>query len=385
MLNTNKNYALLIKKLIEIGIEHNFSLMESNTIQSLETLIGKYEQNADIINEVFKLPSMNEGLRYDLTTPLVNQFKKQEPRPAKRMELGRVFRNGPVTAYRFKEFTQFDYDRTYSEKDKTSAMLDCLLILKNVLDLSGASFSIHLNSQELLQSAIKSVGYDSGRAHLMLKTIDKLSKHTLSYVLEKNPNVCESEVKELIEQLNSLEKTNTISVFEQAINSKRITSKFNPLLVRGLNFYTDLFFEVFDGSNTTSSILSGGFYNLSKISSENTTPCFGFSIGVNRFIKMIQPANELTLKVVIEYTLNSELHAISKLKLELIERIKCYSNAPANTVYSFNFEVKTYQQIRSIRGNYFLYSSSENFKQSNTLQRIDTSFYKKVINTTLTK
>ncbi len=381
----SEQLAVVVEELLRLGLESNFQLTQSNTIQSMKTLVGKYEPAADIVKEVFKLDNSCDGLRYDLTTPLALQFNKQDPRPAKRMEFGRVFRNGPVTAYRFKEFSQFDFDTTYSVKDKNSAMLDCLMLLNSVLQLSKTKFTVHVNSQEVLDTAIRDTSCGEAEGHLLLKTIDKLSKHTLQTVVKKNPEVDYHRIIEFIGVLEGISKPIAVELFAAAINSGSAVVQYNPLLVRGLNFYTDLFFEVYEGDNVSASIMSGGFYNLSKIKSENDTPCFGFSIGLNRFVKMIKPIPNAVHKIIIQYSGFEELSCLSDLKIKLTDKIKNLQQYSCVEQHQFNFEVKTFKEIRSVKGEYFIYSTSGNFKVSDKMILVDSNFFKKVINTSNTR
>src|SRR3989344_4296102 len=92
-----------------------FEPLETPVLEKFETLSSKYAGGEEILKEVFKLNDQGErqlGLRYDLTVPFA-RFVASNPNlkmPYKRYAVGSVFRDGPLKAGRYREFTQCDAD-----------------------------------------------------------------------------------------------------------------------------------------------------------------------------------------------------------------------------------------------------------------------------------
>ena len=96
--------------------EYGYSPIETSILCYFDMLSGKYDEENDILKEIYKLRDQgnrNLGLRYDLTVPfakLIALNKNQIKMPFKRYEIAKVFRDGPVKVGRDREFTQCDVD-----------------------------------------------------------------------------------------------------------------------------------------------------------------------------------------------------------------------------------------------------------------------------------
>ena len=94
---------------------YGYNPLDTPIIERFEVLSSKYAGGSEILKETFKLRDQGNrllGLRYDLTVPLA-RFISMNPNlklPFKRYQIGRVFRDGPVSSNRIREFTQCDID-----------------------------------------------------------------------------------------------------------------------------------------------------------------------------------------------------------------------------------------------------------------------------------
>lgn len=109
-----KNYINSILK--EIFEQYGFKSIETPILCYYDILSDKYDEENDILNEIYKLNDQGKrklGLRYDLTVPFAKFIalnKNQIKFPFKRYEIDKVFRDGPVRVGRDREFTQCDVD-----------------------------------------------------------------------------------------------------------------------------------------------------------------------------------------------------------------------------------------------------------------------------------
>ena len=72
----------VIKKKLEAN---GFNPFETSKLEYMKTLVGKYDEDSEIVNEIFKVKNRGDrdiGLRYDLTVPLIRyisqNFKKDK-------------------------------------------------------------------------------------------------------------------------------------------------------------------------------------------------------------------------------------------------------------------------------------------------------------------
>ena len=361
--------------LIKIGAKYGYKIINSPAIQTMCTLTAKYAPGSQILGEIYKISSEETGLRYDLTVPLCGIFNSQDPRPAKRIDFGPVFRNGPVTGYRSKEFIQFDYDRTYSPGDYRSALVEIICILSDVLKLSTEKFTVKINSQITLNSSLAYAEIEPERTPLVLRTIDKLSKKSLDEIVVDNPDTNVSLISEVLHVLNSTVEPEGCSLARDLLTSSNVTVEYTPTLVRGLDFYTGLFFEVFHGENTQASLMSGGFYDLSKIRGGVSTPCIGFSIGLNRFNQMLEFKQSTRLNIVFDST------TINSAEMRLIlnqlnnKEFKSELNKIVSDYPQYNILVKTLKEIRKIKTPVLVCSLSPIFKTISGFQQIQPGYF----------
>jgi histidyl-tRNA synthetase len=354
--HTSYDYMSLIK----IGTRYGYRIINSKVIQEMSTLTAKYSPDSEILDEIYRINSDDRGLRYDLTVPLCSIFHSQDPRPAKRIDFGPVFRNGPVTSYRSKEFIQFDYDRTYSPGDYRSALVEILSILSDVLELSCENFTVKINSQVTLSSSMSLLEIKSDEAPVVLRTIDKLSKKSLGEIVSDNPNTNVSLISALLQVLNSAVEPDDFRLAHDLLKKDNVIVEYTPTLVRGLDFYTGLFFEVFHRQNTQASLMSGGFYDLSKIRGGVSTPCIGFSIGLNRFSLMLKQKQYSRLNIVFDSTTvdSTEIRDF----LNLLHNPESELSLVLSDYTQYNILVKTSKEIRKIRAPVLVFTQSPLFK-----------------------
>ena len=109
-----RNYINGVLK--ETFMEYGYGSIETPILCYLDMLVDKYDENNDLLKEIYKLSDQGGrelGLRYDLTVPFAKFIalnKNNISMPFKRYEIAKVFRDGPVKVGRDREFTQCDAD-----------------------------------------------------------------------------------------------------------------------------------------------------------------------------------------------------------------------------------------------------------------------------------
>ncbi len=131
--------------------------------------LGKFLPDQDRPNEgVFSFQDEDDewlSLRYDLTAPLaryVAQNFDQLPKPFRRYQVGPVWRNEKPGPGRFRQFTQFDADTVGTDNVAADAEM-CMLAadtLEALGDSARGSYVIKVNSREVLEGYLESIGLD---------------------------------------------------------------------------------------------------------------------------------------------------------------------------------------------------------------------------------
>src|SRR3989338_2937407 len=158
---------------------YGFLPLETPTLQKFDVLASKYAGGAEILKETFKLNDQGKreiALRYDLTVPLA-LYIALNPNiklPFKRYEVGKVFRDGPISSERFREFWQCDVDIIGSSSMLAEAELINLAF--KAFKEFDLDVEIKINNREILDAIMKYAGIDSSKIETIILTIDKLDK-----------------------------------------------------------------------------------------------------------------------------------------------------------------------------------------------------------------
>lgn len=313
----------------ETFIKYAYLPIETPIICSYDLLSSKYSENADILNEIYKLSDQGErklGLRYDLTITFSKLISsnKEIALPFKRYEIGKVYRDGPVKTGRNREFTQCDVDSVGIKSLLAEA--EYMTMISDVFGKLNLEIEIEYNNRKLLTGIIedvfKNIKEDKIKKTIMI--IDKLKKLTKEDLLREftDINMDLEKVEKLLDILNldfsSIQKIykNTsneniktglkeITELNEFLKESKVKNQmiFTPNLARGIDIYTGTVWEVFaknrkvNDIDFTSSIAGGGRYDkiiTSFIDDGNTYPAVGMSFGLDVIYEVIKIKNKIT-------------------------------------------------------------------------------------------
>jgi histidyl-tRNA synthetase len=249
--------------------------------------------------QVFLVDDSSLMMRYDLTVPFARYVAKNGFKTYRRFQIGKVYRkDDPVPSQgRFREFYQCDYDIA-DVNDERSPQYDkeILCLTEHVLNtLSIGDFTIRLNYRPLIDEYLSNLQIDVAERISVCQKIDRLDKKSVEEVcMELKPQVAKF-VTSIITVDNKLEflyENKLISKDSKDQYTKILSDlkkiglthiKFDPLLVRGLDYYTGIIFEVYS-PKVTASICAGGRYDglIDKFSNQKGVKSIGMSLGVER-------------------------------------------------------------------------------------------------------
>lgn len=336
----------VIRRNIRRTLEDTFILygckpLETPILNYTKLMASKYAGGAEILKEMYTLTDRGErdlALRYDLTIPFakVIAMNPQLSMPFKRYEIGKVFRDGPIKAGRFREFTQCDVDIVGIESQSAEAELMMMTI--DAFNKLNIEIVIQFNNRKLLAGLLQFFEVPHSKINSVILILDKMEKIdqiTLLKELEEQ-NLLPSTI-ELIKQF--LNAKPTLAYFEkyrmentlikqgyeelvelldylQVLNNEE-SCIFNPFLARGLEIYTGTIYELFlkDGA-IKSSIGGGGRYDNAiggLIGSEEKISTVGISYGLDVIYTAMEQrenkANQALVDVFI-IPLNTEKEAL---------------------------------------------------------------------------
>ena len=319
----------IISNIKEVMIKYGFQYLETPSFEYTDS-IGKFLPDKERPDEgVFSFKDEKKwlSLRYDLTAPLARYVAKnylELPKPFKRYQLGTVWRNEKPGPGRFREFLQFDADYVGTKNLQADAEL-CVLIseILEKCELDKADYTVKISSRKFTDKLFEK---------LKIKSIDQISA-TLR-ALDKIDRLGWGEAKKLLGEGRKDKsgdytkganlKSEQIKIIENALRSKTPDNedvleivkifqdynfknyKFDPSVIRGLEYYTGPIFEVnlnFEVKNSKGqaiqfgSIGGGGRYdNLVSNFGNFDCPATGISIGLDRLVYALMQKKDFKIK-----------------------------------------------------------------------------------------
>jgi histidyl-tRNA synthetase len=231
-------------------------------------------------------------LRPELTPTLarmVAQRQRELPRPVRWFSFGPFWRYERPQKGRTREFFQWNLDIVGVASPYADAEIVAILaeFLKSV-GLTAQQVGIKVNNRRLMKARIEALGVDPGKVEGVYRLIDKLDKLSpadwLSYGKE-SVGLADSELERLRGMMNDREmwrESQDLVSFFGLVGDLGVSEfvEFDPSIIRGLAYYTDLVFEVWDRQGQFRAILGGGRYGnlLSDVGGE-PMPGVGFAMG----------------------------------------------------------------------------------------------------------
>ena len=306
--------------------------IETPAMENLNTLTGKYGEEGDRL--IFKLlnsgdylakadeelikskasskliPQISEkALRYDLTVPFarfVVQHKNDLEFPFKRYQIQPVWRADRPQKGRYREFYQCDADVIGS--DSLLYESEMIQLFDRVFAAFQLKVSIQLNNRKILKGIAEVMGAED-KFTAFAVSVDKLAKIGPDKVIEElEASGISAKNNKVFDRLLNLRGSNSekIAILQELLTSSQIGVKgleeiietialceasgdltnqleFEPLLARGLDYYTGAIFEVVAQDYEIGSLCGGGRYDdLTGIFGSPGLSGVGISFGVDR-------------------------------------------------------------------------------------------------------
>ena len=304
-----------------------FKNIETPALEYTEAL-GKFLPDVDRPSGgVFSFQDEDDqwiSMRYDLTAPLARYVAENYqfiPKPFKRYQVGSVWRNEKPGPGRYREFIQFDADAIGISNNYVDAEL-CVMVAKIFLELgfTAKEYKVKYSSRVIWEDLFKKINLDEIQIPAVLRAVDKLDRLGIDGVKElllegrqdksgdfmQGVNLKDSQANEILDFISNKKiKDDQLNSFEEYLqNYKELPFEFDPTVVRGLEYYTGLVFEVELTAKILNdkgkevifgSVAGGGRYDklIARFGKEDV-PATGISIGVDRLVYAIEQFDKIS-------------------------------------------------------------------------------------------
>jgi histidyl-tRNA synthetase len=369
-----------------------------------EVELYKAKSGEELINDqIYSFTDRGErfvAIRPEMTPTvarMVSQVHKEVSKPIRWYSIPNLYRYERPQKGRLREHWQFNCD-IFGAND-IFGELEILQIAINLFKSFGADhtmFEILLNDREIVDNVFKEVlKVDEETSYKLYKIIDRYKKVTPE-AFDKTLNELNLDancIKELKEYLK-LNKTSDVIEYLKSKNlsdtSKRLENLsthlnllqlsdfivYDPTIVRGLDYYTGLVFEIFDKNPDNRRALCGGgsYANLLKIFNEPELGGTGFGLGdvtLENFLvghkllpEFSTPKNDILITFQDDIATTQAMQVASELREQGLKVITTLDKTKINKV--FNLAEKKGTQFVALIGSDEVTSKSIQIKNIKT-------------------
>jgi histidyl-tRNA synthetase len=292
----------------DIADAYGFSYIETPIVEQASLFIRSVGKGTDIVNKEMYLFEDNDSskvcLRPEGTASVARAYTNHGmhtlPQPVKTWYWGPMFRHDRPQAGRYREFHQFSCESIGEHSPVVDAEL--ISVAYNVLRDLGISTMVHVNSigtpVDRENYLVELSGYlKSKRSYLSEESKKRMLKNPLRVLDSKEEQDASviAEAPQIIDWLSDESKKFFMTVLEY-LDEAKIPYVLTPTLVRGLDYYTDTVFELYEegiDEQSQNALGGGGRYDgLVEQLGGQPTPGAGFSLGIERVVGVVQRKQE---------------------------------------------------------------------------------------------
>ncbi len=351
----------LKRMIIDEYMLNGFSLISTPILESL-SILNKSE-GGDNLKLMFKTVKrgnelnlskenlteddiVSEGLRYDLTVPLLRMYAnniEKLPKPFKSIQVDYSFRAEKPQKGRDRQFIQCDID--ILGDDSSRAEIEIISTVMSVYKKIGLkNITMKLNSKKILHDLISNAGFDETYEKSICISLDKLDKLPVEKVSDEllSKGFEKQKVDILINSINDIKTLGLNALKKYGVKAENISSicyildtlkevlpkgfncVFDVTIVRGQEYYTDFVYEAY--SNEFSRAIGGGgrYDKISQKLLGVNIPAVGFGLGFEPTYLILEKTNKIKpkkLKLALIYS-EEDFVSVLKLKNKLMKKYK---------------------------------------------------------------
>jgi len=276
-------------------------------LESLELYAAKSGEEL-VKEQSFVFPDRGGNLitlRPELTLSLARMVAQKQHElvfPLRWWSFGPFWRYERPQKGRTREFFQWNADLVGVNTPEADAELVaiCAKFFQKI-GLYTSEVKILVNDRQLMDEELNAIGIPAEMKPQVLKIIDRRDKMPAQdweeHALEKGISDKQLDgIKNLLSNTNLFKKSEILKRFFRAIEVLGFGDyvKFDPNIVRGLDYYTGIIFEARESGDDGRAILGGGHYdNLVADVGGNPTPGVGFAMGDVMLLLILEKYNKI--------------------------------------------------------------------------------------------
>jgi histidyl-tRNA synthetase len=375
-------WQIVENKLKNILNIYNFQEIRTPIIEYEEVFIRSAQYSEMVQKETFKFQDKKGRkivLRPEGTAPIVRSYIENK---LQKNDLYKFFYNGPFFRYerpqkgRYRQFHQFGIE-IIGCKNLLSE-IEILLLIQEIINIfnltSSSKIKInYLGNKNSRENFLKVFNiYINNKKKELCSLCLKRSKKNILRILDCKKCSNENFLKNNPSILDYLDKDSKIKFNKiiQILEKTQVNFEIDNKLVRGLDYYTDLVFEleiISEKNKKTLSLGGGGNYNeLFEIFKGEKINCIGFAFGIERLISVLEENNffsklekENNLDVFL-FVLESELILKAFFLLNKIRK----KNIKIEMNYKIDNFQKKFQKIFKKKPKYIIFLGKKEISQN---------------------
>lgn len=307
---------LVRKKFLHLAEMFSFSMMEPSPIELLSTLEAK--SGSAIRDEIYHFADRGKrdiALRFDFTVGIARYVTSQQSLrlPAKFSSFGGVFRYDEPQKGRYRFFHQWNLE--VFGKPSLESEAELIEFASRLYDSLGLhNIEIHINHRSIVESFIRNnyPYFDPKKAEQIFadafRLVDKAQKKSRAELCAEYKQLPADFVNDILDfatlsgtpqEIESKSDTSTLESWDHIKQLWRLlenrsvkNAKINFGIVRGLDYYSGVVFEVFCTSSQLGALAGGGRYDsLTKTFGREEIGAAGMAGGVERTILCMDEQN----------------------------------------------------------------------------------------------
>lgn len=298
----------VLRKLEEIATAYSYNRIDTPIVEQADLFIRSLGADTDVVDkEMYVFNDKSEDrvtLRPEFTAAIARAYIEHgmlnRPQPVKLYTTGPLFRYDRPQAGRYRQFHQIDFEIMGGKTPIIDAEL--IVVAHSLLKDLGVNTVVHINSlgsPEDRQTYIAElVTYlKSQRRKLSELSKKRLAKNPLRILDSKDEQDQEviAEAPQIIDWLSEDSKEYFITVLEY-LDDNNIPYELKSNLVRGLDYYNDVVFELYEEGEVVGSqaaLAGGGRYDhlIESLGGPDATGACGFAVGIERIILAMKSLN----------------------------------------------------------------------------------------------
>ena len=304
---SNINY--IRNRFIRTADLFNFKILQPSPLEMLSTL--EVKGGPTISKEIYNFKDKGGrevALRFDLTVGLTRYIsqRREMKLPIKAASFGGVWRYDEPQAGRYRYFHQWDvelYD-TYNLEHEA----EVIQLAASFFEDLGLKVTIDVSHRELLEQYMKQeLGMSDPQLTFdVFRAMDKVQKKGVEAVYNEYENQIRptllkpllelsshigpiNEIEDRVTKLSRLSKWQSLRELESSLSARGVRNvRINLGIVRGLDYYSGIVFEIFDSTSTVGALAGGGRFDILTSAFDRTDlGAVGVAGGVERLLNVL--------------------------------------------------------------------------------------------------